>query len=57
MHLSQLLYYTICMDLTEMLSVSEIARRSCVTPGIVSSVQESISFGIPEKAAGNPLHR
>ena len=49
LHMTQALYDSILLDLTQPLSFSEIARHHCVTPGIVQSVFETIRFGLPKK--------
>ena len=49
LHITQALYLSICLDLTEMLSVSAIAAKNCVTPEIVSAVMELIEFRQPER--------
>ena len=49
LHMTQALYDSILLDLTEPLSFSEIARHHCVTPGIVQSVFETVRFGLPKK--------
>ena len=48
LHMTQALYDSILLDLTEPLSFSEIARHHCVTPGIVQSVFETVRFGLPK---------
>ena len=49
LHMTQALYDSILLDLTEPLSFSAIARQNCVTPSIVQSVFETVHFGLPRK--------
>ena len=49
LHMTQALYDSILLDLTEPISFSEIARRNCVTQSTVQSVFETIQFGLPRK--------
>lgn len=47
LHITNELMLTICLDLTQMLSITAIARINRVTPAIVSSVLDSISWQHP----------
>ena len=45
--MTQALYDSILLDLTEPISFSEIARPNCVSQSTVQSVFETIQFGLP----------
>ena len=47
LHITNPLWYTICLDLTQMLSVTTIARNNYVTPSVVSSVLDTIEWERP----------
>lgn len=49
LHVTRMLYLDICLDLTKMLSLSEIASRNGVTEEIVSSVLSMIRFSRPSR--------
>jgi transposase len=49
LHMTWVLYDAILKDLMESISITEIARRNCVTDSIVRSVLDSIKFGLPKK--------
>ncbi len=46
--MTQALYDSILLDLTEPLLFSEIARHHCVTSSVIQSVFETVRFGLPE---------
>jgi len=49
LHITNALYHSICLDLTQMLSTEMVARTNWVSSNIVSSVLDTIDFGRPSK--------
>jgi transposase len=49
LHLTQALYLNICLDLTDMLSVSAIANKNCVNDDVVNSALALIQMNPPSK--------
>ena len=47
LHITSALWVTICLDLTQLLSVATIARNHRVTPSVVSSVLDTIVYERP----------
>jgi len=47
LHMTDALYFTICLDLTQMLSVTAIARNNRVTASVVASVLNTIVWEHP----------
>lgn len=48
LHMTTTLWFTLCLDLTQMLSVTAISRNHYVSPGIVDSVLNTILYERPE---------
>jgi len=49
LHMTLALYYQIVMDLMQKSAIKAIAETNCVMPAAVSSVLNSISFGLPRQ--------
>jgi transposase len=49
LHMTNPLWFKLCLDLTQMLSVAMIARNNYVTPSVVTSVLDSISWEHPSQ--------
>lgn len=47
LHMTKALWLTLCLDLTQMLSIATIARNNRVTPSVVASVLDTIVYERP----------